>query len=38
MAARARDKAREDKQEDVARRNEELRQLYASGKPYREPR
>ena len=36
MAEKARDRARADKLDEVARRNEELLQLYRAGKPYRE--
>ncbi len=36
MAGRARDKAHEDKQDEVAKRNEDLIKLYQSGKPFRE--
>ncbi len=36
MAEQARDRARAGQQEDLARRNQELLQLYREGKPYRE--
>ncbi len=36
MAERARDLARADKQEDIARKNEQLLQLYRAGRPFRE--
>jgi Flp pilus assembly protein TadD len=36
IAERARDRARADKQEDVAKTNEKLLELYRSGKPFRE--
>ena len=36
MAERARDKARMDRQETVAKKNEELLELYRSGKPFRD--
>jgi hypothetical protein len=36
MAEKARDKAREDKLDEVVKRNEELLALYRAGKPYHE--